>query len=195
MKKNFYECNADVMTYIIVDFEATCCDRGTVPRNEMEIIEIGAVALDGEGPAVAGEFSEFIRPVRNPRLTRFCTELTGITQEMLEGASGFKKVLFEFKKWIWSFEKPVFCSWGEYDRVQLERDCAYHSVPYPFDYQHINIKKKFAYNNELRKACGLGQAIRMAGLEFNGRHHRGIDDAKNMARLSEFIFGSEICAD
>lgn len=31
---------------LVIDFEATCCDLGTVPRNEMEIIEFGATKID-----------------------------------------------------------------------------------------------------------------------------------------------------
>ena len=52
------------MTYIIVDFEATCCNRGTVAREQMEIIEIGAVALVGHEPEVQSEFQCFVKPVR-----------------------------------------------------------------------------------------------------------------------------------
>ena len=72
------------MTYIIVDFEATCCDSGTVPRNETEIIEIGAVALDGQGPGIRDEYQSFIKPVRHQTLTGFCKQLTSITQEMVD---------------------------------------------------------------------------------------------------------------
>ncbi|MCJ8344833.1 hypothetical protein MJH12_04780 [bacterium] len=53
-------------TLIIIDLEATCCSRSSIPKDEMEIIEIGAVAID--------EYSVFIRPVRNLILTDFCKE-------------------------------------------------------------------------------------------------------------------------
>lgn len=177
-----------IMTYLIVDLEATCCNRGTIPRSQMEIIEIGAVALDEHRHDVTDEFCAFIKPVRNTQLTDFCTELTSIDQSMVDHADVFKEVLATFKSWIWSFDNPVFCSWGDYDRHQLDQDCRYHNVPYPFDHQHINIKKRFAKNLGLRKGIGLGRAIRHVGLSFEGSPHRGIDDAKNMARLSEYIF-------
>jgi len=32
--------------FLIVDLEATCSDDGTIPSQEMEIIEIGAVMLN-----------------------------------------------------------------------------------------------------------------------------------------------------
>lgn len=176
------------MTYIIVDFEATCCDEGNVPRDEMEIIEIGAVALFENGPHVQSEFQSFVRPMRHPQLTDFCKRLTGIPQGKVDSAEGFPAVLERFAVWLGSFEAPVFCSWGDYDKHQLAQDCAYHSAPYPFDLAHINIKKRFAENLNLRKPCGLGDALRRVGLQFEGSPHRGIDDARNMARLSQYLF-------
>lgn len=182
---------AENMTYVIVDFEATCCDKGTVPREEMEIIEIGAVALRDQGPEVLGKFCAIIRPVRNPELTQFCTDLTSITQEMVDGGKSFAEALDSLKGWLSDLDRPVFCSWGDYDKHQLERDCMYHGVDYPFTDEHINIKKMFAKNNRLRKPCGLGQALRKVDMQFEGQSHRGIDDATNMARITEYIFGDK----
>lgn len=41
---------------------------------------------------------------------------------------------------------------------------------------------------QLNKKPGLGDAVRLAGLEFSGTHHRGIDEARNIARLLPYIF-------
>lgn len=176
------------MTYIIVDLEATCCDSGTVPRDEMEIIEIGAVALRGNGPQTIDEFQAFIKPVRHPELTAFCKRLTGISQQTVAGAEAFSEVINRFSKWIGAFDEPLFCSWGDYDKHQLRQDCSFHSVPFPFGERHINIKKRFAENMNLRKPCGLENALRRVGLAFVGSPHRGIDDARNMASLSPYLF-------
>lgn len=67
------------MRYIIVDLEATCRESG-MPREEMEIIEIGAVELLSAEAEPTREFSRFIRPILNPELSAFCTQLTSITQ-------------------------------------------------------------------------------------------------------------------
>lgn len=34
--------------YLVIDFEATCCDRGMVPRHTMAIIEFGVVMADAD---------------------------------------------------------------------------------------------------------------------------------------------------
>ncbi|MBN4055543.1 exonuclease domain-containing protein [bacterium AH-315-K03] len=176
------------MTYIIVDFEATCCDKGSVARNEMEIIEIGAVVLNGKGPEILDEFQCFIKPVRNPRLSEFCTSLTSIKQGMVDVAEGFPAAMEQFQAWIEGFDKPLFCSWGYYDKSQLMQDCQYHHSQYPFSDEHINIKQRFSNNRGYKKGLGLDQALKSVGLTFCGTAHRGIDDARNMANLSSYIF-------
>ncbi len=179
------------MTFIIVDLEATCCNGGSIPRNEMEIIEIGAVALENRTYNIISEFDTLVKPVRNPKLTQFCTKLTSISQTMVDNCETFSQALDKFKDWLSNFDKPEFCSWGNYDKNQLIRDCQYHKLDYPFNSYHINIKKRFAQKNGLAKPVSLGKAIRMVNLEFVGTPHRGIEDAKNMARLSDYIFGKK----
>lgn len=176
------------MTFIIVDFEATCCNKGSVARNEMEIIEIGAVALHPDSLEKLSEFQSFIRPVRHETLTEFCRELTSITQEEVNTSDTFPKVIEPFSQWIEEHDNPVFCSWGNYDKSQLKQDCAFHNVAYPFTDEHINIKQVFAKNMGFKKQLGLGSALKRMNLQFEGVAHRGIDDARNMARLAKHIF-------
>ena len=69
---------------LILDFEATCDDlQSTPPRNEMEIIELPTILYDIEKDQVKAIFHEYVRPVRHPTLTKFCTDLTGIEQVRL----------------------------------------------------------------------------------------------------------------
>jgi hypothetical protein len=38
----------------------------------------------GSSDSSSGEFQRFIKPMKNPKLTKFCQELTGITQEQVD---------------------------------------------------------------------------------------------------------------
>jgi len=51
------------------------------------------------------------------------------------------------------------------------------------------VKRLLAERQGLPKKPGLGEAVQLAGLEFTGTHHRGIDDARNIARLLPYVFG------
>lgn len=188
---NSHESNSETgrRHYLVIDFEATCCDRNSIPREETEIIEIGAVMADAETLNVVDEFSTFVRPVRHARLTAFCTELTSITQEQVDTAPGFSDMVTRLRVWAEQYPGHLFCSWGDYDRNQLMRECRIHGVEYPFGDGHLNLKKRFSEWQDLRMKLGMAGALRRAGIPLDGTHHRGIDDARNIAKLLPFIVG------
>jgi 3'-5' exoribonuclease 1 len=65
---------------LVVDLEATCCDLQSIPRHQMETIEIGAVMVNTASLEIVDEFQTFIKPLRHPILTEFCLQLTSITR-------------------------------------------------------------------------------------------------------------------
>lgn len=169
------------MHHIICDLEATCW-AGERHPDRMEIIEIGAVKLASATGPVLDDFCAFVRPVLEPTLSNFCRELTGITQADVDGAESFPAVLQRFQAWMG--EPPLaFCSWGHYDLNQLRQDCALHNIDFPPHFaRNVNVKNAWAAWQGV-KPRGLARAIRLMGMELEGRHHRGIDDARNIARL------------
>jgi inhibitor of KinA sporulation pathway (predicted exonuclease) len=169
--------------YLIVDLEATCANDGAVPRQEMEIIEIGAVMQSARTFEIDSEFQTFVRPVCHPQLTKFCTELTGIKQGDVADAPSYSNALEAMKQWMYRFDDALFCSWGDYDRNQFEQDCAYHRIAYPFRPAHLNLKAEFALAMGRAKKLGIADALRQLGMDFEGAHHRGLDDARNVARI------------
>ena len=168
---------------VVVDLEATCDDRGAVPKEETEIIEIGAVLVHGHDYRLLADFQSFVRPIRHPRLTAFCTGLTSIGQENVDAAPLFPEVVTAFKAWMHGQGATVFCSWGDYDRNQILMDCRLHRIAYPMPGRHVNLKRLFSETRGIKKRLGMGQALREVGLQLIGTHHRGIDDARNIARL------------
>ena len=169
--------------YLIIDLEATCTNDDEFPREEMEIIEIGAVVQHSGTFEIESEFQSFVRPIQNPQLTDFCTELTTISQSQVDGAPVFPDVLETLVEWRNDFPDSLFCSWGEYDREQFWQDCTYHDIDYPFGPNHFNLKNGFANSQGMRRPRGVADALRRLGMKFQGTHHRGIDDARNMARI------------
>jgi 3'-5' exoribonuclease 1 len=179
--------NAQQACYLVIDVEATCDDRGSISKHRMEIIEIGAVLVDGQTLETLGEYQTFVKPVRHPILTEFCTRLTSITQADVANAPTFPNAIAELGAFVREesvLSRPLWCSWGDYDKHQFKQDAAYHGVKLPFgDAEHVNLKKRFAEQLGERKKLGLQQALARVGLQFVGMHHRGIDDARNIARL------------
>jgi len=178
--------NTPEANYLVIDLEATC-DRSGFPRNKMEIIEIGAVLVDGRTLAPRREFQSFVRPVRVPMLTPFCTELTSITQEMVDGAPSFPEAIRALADFIGG-DDVLFCSWGAYDLGQFRQDAMHHRVSLPLGERHLNLKTAFARSMNSR-SCGMKRALKRVGLPLDGTHHRGIDDARNIARLLPWCLG------
>ncbi len=180
----------DFSHYLIVDLEATCSNDKSLPIQEMETIEIGAVMLKADTLEVLDEYCTFIRPVRHPQLTAFCTELTSITQQDVDAAPVYAEAIQDFKAWMYRYSNFLFCSWGDYDKRQLMQDSQFHQLPFPIGAPHLNIKVRFSETQGLPKRYGLDDALKRCGLDLEGRHHRGIDDARNMARLMPWITGA-----
>lgn len=169
------------MKYIIVDLEATCWENKN-PANKNEIIEIGAVCINVKGE-IESEFSEFVKPFLNPVLSEFCTKLTSITQENVNEAAQFKEVIGRFRNWINTNEDFMLCSWGFYDKSQFKSDCELHQLETDWLKNHISLKHQYAEIKNLKRPTGMAGALKMEKIELEGMHHRGIDDARNIAKI------------
>ncbi len=93
----------------------------------------------------------------------------------------------EFTDWARQYNAFLFCCWGDYDYNQLTKECRDGGIVYPFGPEHLNLKARFSERQGLRKKLGMARALRKAGLTLEGSHHRGIDDARNIARLLPWI--------
>ena len=169
------------MNYIILDLEATCW-KDSSNNKQNEIIEIGALKIDQNGNTVS-KFSEFIKPKLNPELSDFCKELTTIEQADIDSAEPYNIVIDRFKKWINIKEEYILCSWGFYDKKQFAKDCELHGTDKNWLTNHISLKHQYADIKKLRKPVGMGNALKKEGLKLDGTHHRGIDDARNIAKI------------
>lgn len=164
----------------VVDVEATCWD-GPVPAGAAhEIIEIGLTVVDlGAGARIA-KHRILVRPERST-VSEFCTELTGLTQDEVDGVS-FAEACRILAAEHDAGARP-WASWGDYDRKQFSAQCAATGTAYPFGARHTNAKLVFTEAHGLRRRPGMAQALQIAGLPLEGRHHRGEDDAWNIAAL------------
>ncbi len=176
--------------YLVIDLEATCDENHRIPRERTEILEIGAVLVAERTLRIEDELQTFVKPVLHPQLTPFCTKLTSIVQTEVDAAPKFPEAINALRAFVG--KKPVlFCSWGDYDKSQFTRDAARHRVSLPFGREHMNLKRAFSERLGESRPYGLGQSLTRLGLRFQGTAHRGIDDARNIARLLPMILGRD----
>lgn len=174
------------MNYLVTDLEATCFENNEYPREDMEIIEIGAVILNSNLEVVA-EFSKFVKPTIHPQLTDFCKKLTHIKQEDVDLADTLDKVLPEFSYWALSFGEYQFTSWGAFDYNQFNRETHKKGFANPLIQNNMNYKVRFAKIKNLKRknGVGVGTALNILNLTFEGLKHRAIYDAKNVVRIMQ----------
>lgn len=165
----------------VVDVEATCWDGDPPPGAVHEIIEIGLTVVDLDAGERIGRHRILVRPARST-VSAFCTELTGLTQTEVDTGVGFAEACRLLAAEHHAGSRP-WASWGDYDRHQFTRQCEATGTPYPFGPRHTNAKASFTTAHGLRKRPGMAGALQIAGLPLEGRHHRGEDDAWNIARL------------
>lgn len=166
---------------LVVDVESTCWDGPPPDGQESEIIEIGLCVLDVGSLTRLDKQSILVKPQRST-ISSFCTELTTLTPEMLADAGSLADACKRLKKEFASKDR-LWASWGDYDRRQFERACLSAGASYPFGLTHLNVKTLFAVSAGLDHEVGLDAACERVGMTMEGTHHRGDDDAWNIAAI------------
>lgn len=166
---------------LVIDIEATCWEGDPPEGQQSEIIEIGLCPLD----VVTGERLEVVSILVQPErstLSEYCTALTTLTEGELESGFSLREACQILRREYLS-KKRLWASYGDYDRRQFKRDCKAHSVDYPFGPSHLNVKTLLAVVYGLPRELPLDKAMDHLGFPLEGTHHRGADDAWNIARI------------
>lgn len=180
--------------FLVLDFEATC-SREKPPPHPQEIIEFPVLKVNGRSFQVESTFHQYVQPRVHRELSSFCTELTGIIQDMVDEQPFLEEVLEKFHQWMCSEgllgppEKRVaFVTFGDWDlQKMLPSQCSYFKIPVPeYLTSWINLKKAFV------EATGhwpktLPETLEYCRLEQVGRHHSGIDDCRNITSVLRWL--------
>jgi len=173
---------------LVVDLEATAWAEDPPPGEIHEIIEIGLCVLDVATGRRGANPSILVRPTCS-RVSDYCHNLTTLTQEQVEAGVSLAEACRVLREEYGARRRP-WASWGDYDRRQLRRECQAKGVEYPFGDRHINVKTLFALVRGLNKEVGLDRAMEMLGWPLEGTHHRGGDDAWNIARILAWLLAA-----
>lgn len=167
---------------IIIDLEATCWQSAVPEGQENEIIEIGLAVLDLQTGEITQNQGILIKPQRSS-VSPFCTELTTITADLLDkNGVTFEKAI---EKLVDEYQPDLYtwASYGQYDLNMIRKQCRSFGMQYPMGDQHINVKTLVAEKLDLQKPTGMNGALHLLNIPLEGTHHRGIDDAKNIAKI------------
>lgn len=174
------------MDYIVFDLEWNQCPYGKGQENEripFEIIEIGAVKLNNE-KQIIDQYHVLIQPRVYKKLHFRTKEIIQLEMKDLENGVAFYKAIREFLKWCG--EEYRFCTWGNSDLLELQRNMKYYGVlqllkgPLAF----LDVQKLFSLDyedGESRKS--LEYAVDFLQLEKKKDFHRALADAWYTAQV------------
>ncbi len=174
---------------IICDLESSCWrTKEESNKNKSEIIEIGVALLNLKTGLVEKSHGYIIKPIVST-ISDFCTELTTLTQEDVNKGISYKEACDALVKDFDSQNIP-WASYGQYDFNMLERQSKDRNVRNPFSNQYINIKLLFSLMDSQNRQMGMAKALTALGYKLEGTHHRGVDDAINIAKIAHHLLGN-----
>lgn len=150
------------------------------------LIQIGAVRMDLTTGVIEEEFMVHVNPCE--QLSEEIKELTAITQEQVD--AGLE--VAEAVNWFWAFAgKKTVCSWGRDAEELYDFGQTLAGVKVPHRLTKIDLKQvssllRCAYPSNKRRG-GLQSAVGLFGLQFQGRPHDALVDARNTALLATHL--------
>ncbi len=173
---------------IFIDLEMHPVSENYPERKEVfrfETIEVGAVKLNDRHEE-EDSFCEYVKPMYSDKVLPRYTELTGITTQMLADADHFPKVLERFVKWCGT--DYLIYSWSKTDLAQFKGECRQKDIAVTPELSYMfrgwrDFQKEFSRLVGFHRAINLQDAVNLGGLDFDGRAHDGLADARNTANL------------
>ncbi|XP_052102016.1 3'-5' exoribonuclease 1-like isoform X2 [Mytilus californianus] len=173
---------------MVIDFEATCEENND--NYDHEIIEFPVILVSLQSKQVVDEFHSYCKPRINPQLSEFCVQLTGITQDKVDSAEEFPKVLKRMEDWMKSHDlgaknKFAVLTDGPWDMSRfMYHQCRQNKITYPrWGGKWINLRKAYSNFYQCRRTK-LNDMLENLGMTFEGHLHSGLDDSRNIARIA-----------
>jgi len=175
------------LDYIILDIEFN--GRKFASDLPMEVIEIGAVRLNSSLQQV-DEFSSLIKPVYFSKLNAFIKKKTGIPQEDIDIADGFRKVIADFTEWLNRSESFLLVTWGGEDLKRIVLDTRMHNLDdaYWMGAPYFDLLKGYIRFKNVTNDVSVEAALLDLEIPAEGSAHRALDDARMTAEVYRKIF-------
>ena len=188
------------MKHIVVDLEMNNIRCRSEARKicTNEIIEIGASMLD-ENLWEIGKFQLYVKPEYNDVIVPKISRLTGITNEMVANAPTFSVAFRQFTNWCLSIKDDVMIyAWSNTDYSQVMKEIQLKKYKLSeeehdlLDHGWTDFQNEFDIHLGFERQISLKLALDMAGIDFNGRQHDALDDARNTAKLLRVFKDEEL---
>lgn len=145
------------------------------PNEYKEIVQIGGVSIDGKTLEELDSFSVFVRPLKNPILSGYFTDLTGIMQTQIDGGGiDFQSALAKFFQWSRGVDLYSFGT----DAQVLEENCRLCKIDFPFaPLRFYDVREVFQKFGIPAQKYTSGRIVEAFGKTVTRRPHNALHDA------------------
>lgn len=174
--------NLNYSKALYIDTELTCW-HGFPPENhKSEVIQIGICEVELSSLEISRCIRYYVKPFNKWEISSYCTELTGITHEQVSKLGRPFNELGNTITKEWAPKNKMIHTWGD-DIGVLEDAAKSASVKSPWGRNISNLSYAFRSAFNLKRNLSLENALNYLGLEFEGKPHDALIDARNTARL------------
>lgn len=188
------------MKHIVVDLEMNSISQDLEARRicKNETIEIGAIMLDDNLQEISS-FRTYVKPEYNDNIVPSIVRLTGITDSMVENAPRFNEALRMFTNWcLGTGDDVTLYAWSDIDYTQIKKEILLKEYKVTegektvLENEWNDFQMQFDGHLGFERRVSLKMALEMAGIEFTGRQHDALDDARNTAELLHLFMDKEL---
>lgn len=187
------------MKYIVIDLEMNNVKAKTEAKKicKMETIEIGAVMLDEDLQEISS-FRTYVKPEYNDKITPKIHSLTGITYDVVENAPRFCEAFRMFSNWCYGTGDEIkVYAWSNTDFLQIKKEMLLKNYEMNENEELMmgnewqDFQKEFDAYMGFESQVSLSSALDMAGLNFAGKAHNALDDARSTGVLIHMFNNKE----
>lgn len=179
------------MKHVVVDLEMNNIRQKSEARRicTNETIEIGAVMLDDNLQEISS-FRTYVKPEYNDGIVPKISRLTGITDAMVANAPKFREALRMFTNWcLGTGDEVTIYAWSDTDFNQIRKEIVLKEYEISetekdlLENEWTDFQQEFDGHLGFERQVSLKMDLEMVGIDFSGREHDALDDARNTAEL------------
>jgi len=187
------------MNYIVIDLEFNQnfdfrkgAKAPSNPLMPLEIIQIGAVKLDGQRNFV-DRFGTTVRPRLYRGLNPFVAKVTGLSKDTLRNSPSFAQAYRGLLNFIGK-ERATLCFWGNDDMKELLRNVLYcKQTTRPLPLKYINVQSLASLHLELpaKQQIALATVVNTLEIEAELAFHSAPNDAFYTAQIFKQVYDKD----
>jgi DNA polymerase-3 subunit epsilon len=172
-KESIMEQPLKEMEVVVFDLETT----GFYPYNGDEILSVGAVVVKGDEILEKHSFYSLVNPKR--KVPKHITELTGITNDMVEDAPDLMQVLHDFMEFVG--KRMLIAHASSHDK-QFLNAALWRTSKVNLTHRVLDTMMVAKWLEPKRDGYGLDELLEDCGIKITQRHH-ALEDSLMTARL------------